>query len=139
MDKLHGVDLNKICDEFVQGRPKETFVRKIFNKYSDAARVDLMERQSKGLKVKDGIKSEFWVDVLKPHIEKSIREGIGKLLRPTSLALSESEIKIVMADVQSKLAIIGELRYSIDDGDSASERLTNLEKNLEKKNEIKNK
>ena len=125
---LHGVDLNAIIDEFVKGKPQDGFIKKMF-RGEEGQRIDLLQRQSKGITVRDGVKSAFWMEVLRPHIERSIREGVGKLLRPTSLALSESEIKSTMAEIQSKLAIIGELRYAVDDGDNASVKLSRMRPN----------
>lgn len=124
----HGVDLNAIIDEFVRGKPREGFIKKMF-RGEEGQRIDLLQRQAKGITVRDGVKSLFWVEVLRPHIERSIREGVGKLLRPTSLTLTESEIKSTMAEIQSKLALIGELRYAVDDGDSASEKLSRMRPN----------
>ena len=120
------IDLNAILDDFISGRSNEGLFSKFF-KTKEAVKHDLLERQDKGQKIKDGIRSQFWTEIQRPRIERNLRDGFAKLLRPGSLELTEVQIKTILAKMQADMGIIAEMRYAVDDGEASSIKLSAME------------
>ena len=119
------ISIDAILDDFISGRENEPFFKKLLKGKLDR-RNDYLEKQSRGFKVRDGIKTSFWTEIIRPSIEEKLREGIAFFLRPDSLTKSESELKAVMSRMQSLIGMVGELKYYVEDGNDASRKLSEM-------------
>ena len=116
------IDLNSILDEFIKPEKKSLKDRFLPNEER------LKQKFDKYLRLKDMIKLEGWQVDMREKIQDALRNGFGKLLRPTSLHMTEAEIKSVMAEMQAYLSIIQFIVYNLEEGEDAARKLGEIER-----------
>ena len=106
----------------VEAKP---LLKKIFK---DKASVSgkLREESDVGIAIQELTKTYAWREVIRPKIVKSLREGLGYLLRD-GLKMSEVEIKNIISNMRANLELVSELRYLVEKGESAGIKLSELE------------
>ena len=119
------INLNDLLDEFIKPDVKPR--KKLWTKKAERIN-DLEERAAKCRRIQDMMKMQGWQKDVREAITKSLRTGFGALLRPSSLQLSESEIKTILSGMHSHLAYVSELLYFIEDGKKAGIELERLRK-----------
>ena len=112
------IDLNNILDDFIKPQSVIDKVKKQFTRTEV-----LQQKVAKGMRLRDMINFTGWQRDMKEIVVKSLKQGIGTLLRPSSLEMSESEIKSIMAGMQSKLGDIAEIMYHLEEGREAQAKL----------------
>lgn len=120
------IDLNAIIEEFINPPEPEPFIKKFRSK--EVRKKELTDKMDRGHWIKDGLKTKFWQEILRPQIITSLKRGMGTLLRPFSLQMSETEIKQILADMQANIGYIADMKYVVSEGDTASETLARMEK-----------
>jgi len=123
------IDINNLLADFINP-PQKGLLQKVRNKFKniDERKAELRRRADKSIYIKDALKTNFWQEVLRPMFVDEIYNGIGKLLRPSALELSEREIKVILASVQANYSKILQMRYLVDNGDDSARELGLLEK-----------
>lgn len=115
------IDIKAIIEEFLNPASRDT------KRASKNDRVhDLREKARKGQIIKDALKSAFWQDIERDRIVNTLQEGIGTLLRPSALSMSEVEIKVILAKVQANLSAVADMRWMVDEGDKAAIELERI-------------
>lgn len=122
------ISIDNILLDFVNP-PQEGLIQRVKNKFKsvEERKSDLQVRMQTGQAIKDGLKTHFWREVQRPYIINELYSGMGKLLRPSSLTMSEVEIKSILSNLHSVLGIISHMRYIVDDGERAGKELSTLE------------
>lgn len=120
------IDLNSILEEFINPPEPKSFIQKFKSK--EVKKQELTDKIDRGHWIKEGLRTRFWQEILRPNIIKSLKRGMGTLLRPSSLSLSETEIKQILTDMQVNISVINEMRYALNESDTASETLAKMEK-----------
>ena len=117
-----GIDLNSVIQSFIKPEPMSIKKRFFTN------REELEEKRLKGQRLKDLVRTNAWQTDIKEIIEKSFREGFGTLLRPTSLDMSESALKAILAGMQAHLGYVSTIIYHMEEGNAASIKLERIKK-----------
>ena len=120
--KETGIDLNSIIESFLKPE-KKSLKQRVFSN-----REELEEKRGKGQRLKDLVKTNAWQVDIKEIIEKSFRQSIGTLLRPSSQAMSETELKAVLAGMQAHLGLISSIIYHMEEGNRAAAKLERMRK-----------
>ena len=109
------IDLNSILTDFLEPKP---IIKKVFT-----PRQDLEKRAEKSRIIRGFLNSPGWKELIREKILKSLKEGMGKLLRPSSLSMTETEIKTILSDIHANLSYVADLKYWLEEGERAEEKL----------------
>ena len=119
------INIEQIFEEFVNPPPKENIVKK-FLKSKESVKQGLFESIGKAEAVSVFVKTSMWRDIERPEIVSGIKEGFGKLVR-NGLEMSETEIKVVISNLRSKMSRIADMRYLVEEGERAKIKLAKIE------------
>lgn len=86
---------------------------------------EYQEKFNRSLYLKEYLKTSAWQEFHRGIIYKSLESGIGKLLRD-GLSMNETDIKATIADMRANLNQIIEMRYVIDSGEEAGQKLEKM-------------
>ncbi len=109
------IDLNEVLQSFLEPTP---ILKKILT-----PRKELEKRAEKALLIREFLNSQGWKELIREKILKALKEGIGKLLRPSSLTMTEVEIKTVLSEIHANLSYVADLKYWLEEGERAEEKL----------------
>lgn len=118
--------VNEVLESFINPKEEKPSLWKTFSRRKEDAKADLLRKQERMLLLKDYTASKHWREVARPDIVDSLRANFGRLLRD-GLTLSETDIKVCIAEMRQKLDIIAGMRYEIEQGEKASEELARHE------------